>query len=153
MGKIYSTKIETKIGGLVLIAEEDGLIKIELNGLLPEGTEGNSVTKIAETQMKEYFLGKRKEFSVPFKLEGRDFIKKVLLSVMEIPYGTTVSYGYIANRVKKNAQRAVGQSLSANPIPIIIPCHRVIRADSTLGGFGWGSRIKEFLIRLETENL
>jgi len=153
MQKIYFGKIQTKIGGLVFKAEEDGLIEITLNEILPDKFEGNSITESAEMQMKEYFEGRRREFSIPFKLNGSDFFKKVLTAVMEIPYGATTSYGYIAKRVRKNSQRAVGQALSANTMPIIIPCHRVVKGDSTLGGFGWGGKIKEFLIRLETENL
>jgi O-6-methylguanine DNA methyltransferase len=102
--------------------------------------------------LKAYFGGKKVDFlSVPVCLTGiSDFGIKVLSATKRIPYGKTQTYGEIAKTInQKNAVRAVGQSLKFNPVPIIIPCHRVIRADGSLGGYSQGVWVKEKLLRLE----
>ncbi len=104
-------------------------------------------------QLEEYFAGRRWAFSVPLSLErvASDFQRRVLQACAQIPYGQTSTYAQLAQRVAgtRAAARAVGRALATNPLPIFIPCHRLLRSDGALGGFGWGLEWKEFLLRLE----
>ncbi|MCF3111981.1 methylated-DNA--[protein]-cysteine S-methyltransferase [Niabella sp. CC-SYL272] len=104
----------------------------------------------AEHQLNAYFLGKQKAFAVPVKLEGSDFQKKVWALLTDIPYGKTISYGEMARRTGdiKNV-RAVGGALNKNPVPVIVPCHRVIGANGKMIGFGGGLPRKIYLLNLE----
>ena len=104
-------------------------------------------------QLEEYFSGTRREFDLPLNLSGTDFQVQVLQELQEIPYGETTSYGDIAKRIgRPRAMRAVGAANGRNPIPIVIPCHRVIGSSGDLTGFGGGLDTKEALLRLEAEN-
>ena len=101
-------------------------------------------------QLKEYFNRERKEFDVSLEIIGTEFQKKVWNELTKIPYGETISYGELANRMgDKNLMRAVAAANGANPIPIIIPCHRVIGADGSLTGYGGGLDVKQKLLELE----
>jgi methylated-DNA-[protein]-cysteine S-methyltransferase len=101
-------------------------------------------------QLKEYFSRRRIEFELPFELLGTEFQKKVWNELKKIPYGETISYGELANRMgDKNLMRAVAAANGANPIPIIIPCHRVIGADGSLTGYDGGLDVKQKLLELE----
>jgi methylated-DNA-[protein]-cysteine S-methyltransferase len=102
--------------------------------------------KQLRNELNEYFEGKRKEFTLPLDLEGvTDFQYKVFEQLLLIPHGETASYGDVAKRVgKPKGAQAVGQTVKRNPIGIIIPCHRVIASDGTIGGFG-GGKTKEKL--------
>ncbi len=101
-------------------------------------------------QLEEYFEGKRRIFDVPLDLKGTDFQISVWQALLRIPYGTTKAYSEIAREIKRpKAVRAVGGAIGANPVSIIVPCHRVIGKDGTLTGFGGGLEIKERLLRLE----
>ena len=104
-------------------------------------------------QLEEYFAGERKSFELPLKLTGTEFQVRVLEELQRIPYGETKSYRDIAERIgRPKAVRAVGAANGRNPIPIIIPCHRVIGSHGELTGFGGGLDTKEALLRLEAEN-
>ncbi|PHR10148.1 MAG: cysteine methyltransferase [Sulfitobacter sp.] len=106
-------------------------------------------SKIIE-QLSSYFAGELVKFDLPLKLTGTTFQKSVWNALLEIKYGETVSYSSIASQIgRPNACRAVGAANGANPIPIIIPCHRVIGTNKTLTGFGGGLPTKEYLLRLE----
>ena len=101
-------------------------------------------------QLKEYFNRERKEFDLSLEIIGTEFQKKVWNELTKIPYGETISYGELANRMgDKNLMRAVAAANGANPIPIIIPCHRVIGADGSLTGYGGGLDVKQKLLELE----
>jgi methylated-DNA-[protein]-cysteine S-methyltransferase len=101
-------------------------------------------------QLKEYFNRQRKEFDLRLEILGTDFQKKVWKELTKIPYGETISYGELANKMgDKNLMRAVATANGANPIPIIIPCHRVIGADGSLTGYGGGLDVKQKLLELE----
>jgi methylated-DNA-[protein]-cysteine S-methyltransferase len=101
-------------------------------------------------QLDEYFQQKRTTFDLPLRTEGTAFQRSVWSALQTIPYGTTISYGQLADRINKRAAvRAVGAANGANPIPIVIPCHRVIGADGSLTGFGGGLALKEQLLTLE----
>ncbi|HTV92679.1 MAG TPA: methylated-DNA--[protein]-cysteine S-methyltransferase [Verrucomicrobiae bacterium] len=103
-----------------------------------------------KTQLHEYFAGKRRTFDLAIAPKGSPFEQRVWTRLRTIPYGATMSYGAIAAEFGlDNAARAVGRANGANPIPIIIPCHRVIGADGTLTGFGGGLPLKRALLELE----
>ena len=104
-------------------------------------------------QLNEYFSGARKEFDLPLSLDGTEFQVSVLEALQTIPYGETTSYGAIAKQIgRPKAVRAVGAANGRNPIPIVVPCHRVIGSGGDLTGFGGGLDTKEALLRLEAEN-
>jgi methylated-DNA-[protein]-cysteine S-methyltransferase len=106
----------------------------------------------AARQLDEYFAKKRTTFDLPLALSGTDFQKQVWLALAEIPYGETISYAELARWVgRPQAFRAVGQANGANPIPVILPCHRVIAADGTIGGYGGGLPTKRLLLALESD--
>ena len=103
-----------------------------------------------KTELKEYFEGKRREFSVPIELVGTDFQKKVWAELLKIPYGKTISYKQLAERVgNSNASRAVANANGMNKISLIVPCHRVIGADGSLTGYASGLERKRFVLDLE----
>ena len=103
-----------------------------------------------ESQLGEYFRGARQSFDIPLVLAGTDFQERVWRTLLEIPYGTTISYAELARRVGSNGgSRAVGRANGDNRIAIVVPCHRVIRADGDLGGYGGGLSRKRRLLELE----
>jgi methylated-DNA-[protein]-cysteine S-methyltransferase len=106
-------------------------------------------------QVEEYFAGRRRGFDLPLLPVGSEFQQRVWSALLDIPYGTTVSYGEIARRLgmPAGASRAVGLANGSNPISIIVPCHRVIGADGSLTGYGGGLPRKRFLLDLESDLL
>ena len=112
-----------------------------------ENRSGFSQTK---QELAEYFAGERTQFTVKLETEGTEFQKQVWQELAKIPYGLTTTYGQMAKNIARpKASRAVGAANGANPIPIILPCHRVIGANKSLTGFAGGLPIKEFLLDLE----
>ena len=115
-----------------------------------QSTQVQALFRLVKSELKEYFQGNRQKFTVPLDLEGTEFQTRVWKELAKIPYGKTVSYKDIASRINhKKAFRAVGTANGKNPVPIIIPCHRVIAADGKLGGYSGGLKIKKQLLRLE----
>ena len=115
-----------------------------------DDNEADGVLARAEVQLAEYFAGKRTEFDLPLELEGTQFQSDVWLSLAEIPYGKTISYAELASMVgRPSAFRAVGQANGANPIPIVLPCHRVIASGGGIGGYGGGLDMKRQLLAIE----
>lgn len=113
-------------------------------------TGETELLKEAGRQLREYFAGERKEFTLPLAPSGTPFQQKVWESLCRIPFGETRSYKDIAQSVgSPKAFRAVGMANNRNPIPVLIPCHRVIGADGKMVGYGGGIAIKEFLLHLE----
>jgi len=113
-------------------------------------TRAAKIAARAKEELQQYFAGQRHDFSVPLDVEGTPFQKKVWKALSEIPYGEVRSYGDIAKRVgNPKASRAVGTANGRNPVAIIVPCHRVIAGDGTLGGFGGGLTNKTYLLTLE----
>jgi methylated-DNA-[protein]-cysteine S-methyltransferase len=105
---------------------------------------------MAVAQLEEYFAGRRRQFDLPLELDGTEFQRQVWLNLAEIPYGETVSYAELAMIVgRPHAYRAVGQANGANPIPIVLPCHRVLASGGGLGGYGGGLPMKRSLLALE----
>lgn len=160
MSEISYTTLESPVGPLLLAANENGLRMIHFtNGRRPRQPNREWVNdpkpfKEVARQLKEYFAGKREDFDVPLVLEGTEFQMRVWNYLRKIPYGETVSYGQIARIIgSPDAARAVGLANGQNPIPIIIPCHRVIGSNGDLTGFGGGLPIKQKLLALESRQL
>ena len=156
---MYYCYFDTPIGELLLAGEGDGLSMIGFpKGSMrrdpePEWIYNEEPLENARTQLTEYFSGQRKDFDLPLKLDGTEFQVSVLEALLKIPYGETTSYGAVAKQIgRPKAVRAVGAANGRNPIPIIVPCHRVIGSSGDLTGFGGGLDTKEALLRLEAEN-
>lgn len=151
------TTIDSPVGPLLLAADDDGLRLVEFQQSRhrikrtddwAEG--GHAVFDATRAQLDEYFRGERKHFDLPLAPRGTQFQREVWFALATIPYGETVSYAQLAGRVgRPAAMRAVGAANGRNPLPIVLPCHRVIGADGSLTGFGGGLPTKQFLLELE----
>lgn len=138
--------------GIIKISYEAKIRKIELVDEIDENSEENELFNIFKDQLLEYFEGKRKTFDKLDLLDpkGTDFQKSVWQALLKIPYGKTSSYKEIAKNIDNpRATQAVGTAIGKNPFLIIIPCHRVIKADGSLGGFAYGREIKRKLLKIE----
>jgi methylated-DNA-[protein]-cysteine S-methyltransferase len=112
----------------------------------------NRILQETVRQLEAYFAGRRQQFDLRLAPQGTEFQKRTWTGLMEIPFGETISYAELARRIgNPKAVRAVGTANGANPISIIIPCHRVIASDGTLGGYGGGLKVKRELLELEKE--
>ena len=156
---MYYCYLDTPIGELLLAGEDDALSMIGFpKGKMRRDPEADWIynekpLENARRQLEEYFAGRRKDFDLTVILNGTEFQVAVLKALQQIPYGETVSYGDIARRIgRPKAVRAVGAANGRNPIPIVVPCHRVIGSSGDLTGFGGGLDTKEALLRLEAEN-
>jgi len=154
------TRTESPVGPLLLVADDSGLRRIEfVNGRKPVQAHPqwhDDAEQLRETirQLRAYFAGELETFDLALAPEGTPFQLAVWNRLCEIPYGGTISYGELARRLgKPNASRAVGLANGANPIPIVIPCHRVIGSNGKLTGYGGGLPIKEKLLALERRQL
>ena len=151
-----SRVIVTPIGRLTLVASSKGLQQVifgakKLSTAKSVSSKANDHLSQTEKQLREYFAGKRKKFSIKLDISGTDFQESVWYALNKISYGKTVSYAQQAKLVRKpKAFRAVGSANGKNPVAIILPCHRVIATDGTLGGYGGGLSIKRKLLALET---
>jgi methylated-DNA-[protein]-cysteine S-methyltransferase len=161
MSLVYKV-IDSPVGALKLVASREGLVAIfwerdnpshaerELGEMRNE--ERHPVLVETERQLNEYFAGKRREFALRLDMRGTAFQKDVWEALLAIPYGETRSYGEIAKNIgKPSASRAVGAANGRNPIPIVVPCHRVIGSTGKLTGFGGGLDMKEKLLGIESE--
>jgi methylated-DNA-[protein]-cysteine S-methyltransferase len=150
-------QVDTPIGTLTVVTAETGIRRILWDGEPPpEGAVegGSDILDAAVTQIQEYFAGARRTFDLPLDLGGTPFQQKVWLELGSIPFGTTISYGEQARRVgRPQAARAVGAANGRNPVPIVLPCHRVIGSGGALTGFGGGLDTKRTLLRHEAEVL
>lgn len=150
-------KLKTKGKTLYLVASKDGLRGIFFHKqpvksvkTLDRSTAEGRILSDTVKQLEEYFAGKRKKFDIALNFSGTDFQMKVWRELSKIPFGQTVSYRDIAARIKNpKAVRAVGTANGKNPVCIIIPCHRVIAADGSIGGYGGGIPAKRQLLELE----
>jgi methylated-DNA-[protein]-cysteine S-methyltransferase len=143
--------LDTPIGPLRLVASDTGLRSVLFDGgnVAQEGT--SRVLDAAARQLDAYFAGELVEFDLPLELAGSEFQRRCWLALATIPYGQTVSYGEQARRLDlgSEAARAVGAANGQNPLPIVLPCHRVIGANGSLTGFGGGLHRKRFLLEHE----
>ena len=173
---ILYTHISSLVGPIWIAATETGLCAIQLGEVDPdrfftwlrkhigpdpvrkwgqqaeaESEDAPSISLASATmQLQEYFAGTRRDFALPLDTRGTPFQKAVWAAVRRIPYGTTATYGQIAGMIgHPRAARAVGRANGANPLPIVIPCHRVVGTNGSLVGYGAGLHIKATLLRLE----
>lgn len=147
--------IDTPIGGLRLHAHAGLLTAIDFDAQ-PRGVRAaDAVLDAAENQLGEYFAGTRTEFDLPLASEGTEFQKKVWAELHRIPFGETSTYGDIAKRLGYELviSRAVGVANASNPLPIVVPCHRVIGSDGKLTGYAGGIDRKQALLDLERPGL
>ncbi|WP_375000259.1 methylated-DNA--[protein]-cysteine S-methyltransferase [Aeromicrobium sp. CTD01-1L150] len=147
--------IDSPVGGLRLHVSAGLLTAIEFDAE-PRGSRGTgTVLDAAETQLGEYFAGERTIFELPLANDGTEFQRKVWGELRRIPFGETATYGEIAQRLgyQPGISRAVGAANGANPLPIVVPCHRVIGADGTLTGYAGGTDRKKILLELEQPGL
>lgn len=145
--KRYS--FSSSLGDITLFGEGDALVSLTFGACEERETE-LPVFFLAERQIQEYLRGERREFTVPFYFTGTDFQKAVWSAVAKIPYGETWCYDEIAFAVgNPKARQAVGTAVGKNPLPLLIPCHRVIRKDGSLGHYAYGEDVKAELLRLE----
>ncbi|HEX3688655.1 MAG TPA: methylated-DNA--[protein]-cysteine S-methyltransferase [Solirubrobacteraceae bacterium] len=148
------TIFESPLGPLTLVGGHDGLRAMHFpgrSGSLDEGTRDPDVFIEATTQLAEYFAGERQSFELALALEGTPFQRRVWAALAEIPYGATRSYGELAAEIgRPDRVRALGAAVGRTPVPIIVPCHRVIGADGSLTGYGGGLQRKQALLDLES---
>jgi methylated-DNA-[protein]-cysteine S-methyltransferase len=148
---VSRTVVDSPIGPLGLIASDAGLRAVLFGGDKIRAEGRSPVLSQAVRQFDAYFNGELLTFDLPLDLHGTDFQRRCWLALGSIPYGQTVSYGEQARRLGlgSDAARAVGAANGRNPLPIVLPCHRVIGADGSLTGFGGGLHVKRFLLEHE----
>ncbi len=153
------TEMQSPVGPLTLVAEDGALAAIDFGpAAVASSTAGaprddaDAALAEARRQLESYFAGKRRTFSLPLSPRGTPFQRRVWTALEAIPYGETASYGEIAAAIgAPGSARAVGAANGANPLPIVIPCHRVIGADGSLTGYGGGMERKKRLLALEAK--
>lgn len=139
--------IDTPLGWLNVVADAKGITAIELGAEPVQAQAPNAVTEDCCQQLNEYFAGQRTQFDVPLHMTGTEFQRTVWQALQTVDYGVTCSYGDIANQIgNPKAVRAVGGANGKNPIPIIVPCHRVIGSSGKLTGYTGGLNIKVWLL-------
>jgi methylated-DNA-[protein]-cysteine S-methyltransferase len=145
------TVVDSPIGPLGLVADDTGLRAVLFDARKIRLESSSPVLVEATRQLEAYFNGDLVTFDLPFELHGTNFQRRCWLALASIPYGQTVSYGEQARRLGlgRDAARAVGAANGQNPLPIILPCHRVIGANGSLTGFGGGLGVKRYLLELE----
>ncbi len=141
--------MESPVGRLALHSDGEALCAVKFGGDARRMDDAPVLLQ-AERELKEYFAGRRRVFSVPLCMQGTPFRRLVWQALTEIPFGETLSYGEIARRIgRPKACRAVGMANHKNPLPIIVPCHRVLGANGKLIGYAGGLEIKKYLLELE----
>jgi methylated-DNA-[protein]-cysteine S-methyltransferase len=155
MNSLYSIQYDSPIGKLNLFSTAVGLCEVSLVKKDIAFENPNAILVSAKAQLEEYFEGNRTEFNVHVDFtQGTDFMQRVWHELRKIPFGKTLSYLDLARKVgTEKHTRAVGMANGKNPIPIIVPCHRVIGSDGSLTGFALGLNVKKFLLSLETQKV
>ena len=156
---LYTT-VDSPLGRVLLVGHADAVTGLYLadHGHAPEPGVGwrldDGRFRDVAAELAEYFAGERTAFDARLDLVGTAFQRRVWAALQAIPYGETISYGELARRIRSpGASRAVGRANGRNPVSIIVPCHRVIAADGGLGGYGWGTDCKAWLLALERGRL
>jgi methylated-DNA-[protein]-cysteine S-methyltransferase len=153
------TCLDSPIGELLVTRDEGGITGLDMPTMRyprevdPDWERDDAAFDDVRTQLREYFAGEREDFDLPLNAGGSRFQKQVWGALIRIPYGETRSYGKVAVSIgQPNGSRAVGLANGQNPIPIIVPCHRVIGADGSLTGFGGGLDTKRWLLDHEAKH-
>lgn len=152
-------RMDSPLGRLELLARGGKIVSIEIEkrGRLSNDGEPDKSSPVldkARKQLAEYFAGKRKSFQIPVSLEGTDFQKSVWSAVNDIPFGKVLSYGEVGHETgRPTAGRAVGGAVGANPVPILIPCHRVLASDGRITGYSGGNGIETKAWLLDHEGI
>lgn len=164
MNYLYKNTFETQMGSMTSLVADEGVFLLQFtDSLNHQKLEGmaqkfnrqiiekeHSINIKLQEELVEYLAGKRKDFTVPTIMKGTTFQTKVWHVLKDIPYGTTLDYQSIGNKIGyPKANRAIGNANGSNAIMILIPCHRVIRSDGSIGGYAGGVARKNFLIKLE----
>jgi len=143
---------DSPVGELTVVVGPDGVRRIELGGVTPADGDPDRDDEIA-AELDEYFVGRRRRFTMPVDLAGvtTPFRRRVLETLhRDVAFGETVSYGELAVMAgRPGAARAVGSTMATNPVPIVVPCHRVLAAGGAIGGYGAGLGTKRTLLALE----
>ena len=146
---IFTGCLKTPVGYLKIEADEESLLEVDL--IESSVTErNNDITEEAKKQLREYFSGKRRSFDLPIRYETTPFRKRIYDALRNVPYGSTVSYRdltYMAGN--RHGFQATGQAMHHNRLMIIVPCHRVINSDGSLGGYGRHTEAKKYLLNME----
>jgi methylated-DNA-[protein]-cysteine S-methyltransferase len=164
MEQLFVKVMDSAIGQLCMVASQQGLVQVGVGKSKPNSKmfprevefveKSNAVLNAAEQQLSQYLRGQRQLFDLPLDLRGTPFQIRVWSELQHIPYGLTVSYAEQSKRMKRpKAVRAVANANGKNPVPIIVPCHRVIRSGGHLGGYTGGVQIKQRLLALEGVSL
>jgi len=152
--EIFFDTTDTPVGTIYLVFEAQALTALMFTPVNKTGQNHTSVSEHAIREIDAYFAGKLETFSIRIKfLSGTTFQKAVWNALASVPYGETQSYKWLAEKLGRHpaSSRAIGQALKMNPIPIIVPCHRIVRSDNGLGGYSGGLARKEFLLQLESQ--
>jgi len=146
---VYISRIQTLYGEWEICASERGIVSVSAQ-CSDRPLQENSVSRQAARELQAYFAGQRTTFTVPLDLDGTPFQRAVWQSLLQIPYGNSLSYGQVAEQLgKPKAVRAVGQAIGRNPCLVLVPCHRVLGKDRRLTGFSAGLELKKALLVLE----
>ena len=149
---MYKKVIDSPVGKIEIVEENEKIIELNIYNEKENNIIEKDTKLLLETQkqLKEYFEGKRTKFEIPLNPKGTEFMKKVWKELIKIPYGEVRTYKEIAEKIgNSKASRAVGMANNKNPIPIIIPCHRVIGSNNKLVGYALGLDMKKYLLDLE----
>ena len=147
--------MSSPVGKITLVASSKGLVAIDVRNnakqfVTTKDASAQAILLKTKKQLEQYFAGKRTSFDVALDLVGTEFQVRAWRALCRIPFGTTISYGQQASNIKNpKAFRAVGSANGKNPIPIIVPCHRVVASDGSLGGYSLGLKMKKQLLALE----
>ena len=159
---MYHQKFSSIIGWIHIVADNNSLraITFDCNWEVVSKTQGdikpehNLITEQTQSQLQEYFAGERTKFDLPITFSGTEFQQQTWQALLTIPYGETRSYSEQAHLIgNPKAVRAVGRTNGLNPIPIVVPCHRVIGKSGKLTGYAGGLNIKKFLLQLESNKV
>lgn len=155
---MYKKVMNSPVGKIEIIEENEKIVELNIYNEERNQKKNNIIEKDTklllevEKQLREYFEGKRIKFEISLNPKGTEFMKKVWKELLNIPYGETRTYKEIAEKIgNSKASRAVGMANNKNPIPIIIPCHRVIGSNNKLVGYALGLDMKQYLLDLERE--
>lgn len=161
--RLYGSVIGWEGWQFVVISSQKGLRYVELHGVFLSELSKRLSAHVAPDdernlpilqELREYLAGERELLSIPLDIRGTPFQQSVWKAIRQVPYGKTTSYEEIARQIRRlKATRAVGQAVGANPVPIFIPCHRIIGKDGSLTGYGGGLPLKERLLALEQGSL